>query len=565
MTKNFKLGSLASAVKAWIRGWSAVLVLLLLSAPQVSAATISVTNAADSGAGSLRAAIASAANGDTINFDLTYPATITLITPLTLGSSVTITGPGASNLSISGALSVGVLIVNTGITVQISGVTITQGASGLGGCILNTGTLTLTNTIVTGCKNFAELGGGILNAGTAATLNLSGSTVTGNFTGSCDSTTILGAGGGIFNYLGAVTLTDSTVSNNITMGGPDAASNGCLGEGSFYGWGGGGGGIFNFDGKIALNKSTVSGNQSSYGGGVYNGGTGTLNLINSTVAGNLAGAGGGGIENDSSFAIVSFSTISGNYAFSNPDLNPVSLNLPSTGSGGGSCCIYVYSDASGGGAISNNDSYLTLNNSILSSSVGGNCFNNSPDPTISLGHNLSDDATCASILTQSSDLNSTSAGLDPGGLKNNGGPTLTVALLATSPAVNAIPLSACTDTSGNPVTTDQRGVPRPQGSGCDIGAFEYFHSLYMVPAVQAFLLIDAVQASTLPQIVQAVLTLPLQAAVNSLNQGNVQAAKGQLDAFVILVDLDGLAKGLSKQEVAAWTSSATAIIQSLGS
>ena len=70
------------------------------------------------------------------------------------------------------------------------------------------------------------------------------------------------------------------------------------------------------------------------------------------------------------------------------------------------------------------------------------------------------------------DRNSTAAGLDSG-LKNNGGPVQTIALLATSPAVNAIPLIYCTDVNGNPVTTDERGVSRPQGSACDIGAFEY--------------------------------------------------------------------------------------------
>jgi hypothetical protein len=72
-------------------------------------------------------------------------------------------------------------------------------------------------------------------------------------------------------------------------------------------------------------------------------------------------------------------------------------------------------------------------------------------------------------------MNNTPAGLDPSGLQNNGGPTQTIALLPTSPAVDAIPVSPvnyCTDVTGMPVTTDQRGVSRPQGPACDIGAFE---------------------------------------------------------------------------------------------
>ena len=354
--------------------------------------------------------------------------------------------------------------------------------------------------------------------------------------------------------MGAVTLTNSTVSHNLTYGGPDN-------------YGGGGGGIFNFGGNVVLNSSTVYFNTSSNGGGIYNGGAGTLTLINSTIAGNSAAGAGGGIENDSSTAVVSFSTVWNNSASGNPDATTVSLNLPPTGSGG-SCCIFILSGPGGG---IDNSGPLTIKNSILSANTApfsGNCQNDAPSSELtSLGHNLSDDATCT-FFTGTGDLNSTAAGLAPAGLQNNGGPTETVALLATSAAVNAIPVSPtnyCTDANGNPVTTDQRGVPRPQGSGCDIGAFEYFHSLYLVPAVQTLVLADAVQASTLPRIVQVVLKVPLQAAVDSLNQGNVRAAKGQLEAFVILVDVDRLAGGLSQEEAAAWTSSATAIIQSLGS
>src|SRR5271167_1574943 len=135
----------SSTVKALERIWSGVALLLFLSAVPIFGATITVTNTNDSGPGSLRAAIASAANGDAINFNVAYPATIVLSTPLTLGPSVTITGPGASSLAISGADSVAVLIVNAGATVAISGVTIEHGSSLLGGGIFNDGTLTLTN------------------------------------------------------------------------------------------------------------------------------------------------------------------------------------------------------------------------------------------------------------------------------------------------------------------------------------------------------------------------------------------------------------------------------------
>jgi hypothetical protein len=60
------------------------------------------------------------------------------------------------------------------------------------------------------------------------------------------------------------------------------------------------------------------------------------------------------------------------------------------------------------------------------------------------------------------------AGLDPKGLQNNGAPTQTLALLPTSPAVDAIPAASCTDINNNPLTTDQRGIAHPQGSACDI-------------------------------------------------------------------------------------------------
>jgi hypothetical protein len=470
----------SSTVKAWMPTWSALVVLLLLSTARIFGATITVTSTADSGPGSLPAAIASAANGDTINFSLTYPATIVVSTPLTLGPSVTIAGPGASNLAISGGDSVAVLIVNAGATVAISGVTIEHGSSLLGGGIFNDGTLTLTDCLISNNTVGNQLGGGIFNAGT---LTLTTSTVSGN---AAVVSGEIGEGGGIYNYLGTVTLINSAVSGN-TAGTQS----------------GDGGGIFNSLGTLSLTNSTVSANTASAVGGIDIEG-GTLSVVDSTVSNNVDYGLAGGIHifsgsNETAIVNITNSTISGNSCGS--------VDQPSCNGGAGGIFVLGKINGSGLGIInmtlsnstlSGNSctgefglgvgcdnlmasltlgSSLVLKNTILANNgLGPNCSNVGGGlPPTSEGYNLSDDATCASFLTQTGDLNNTPAGLDPGGLKNNGGPTQTVALLATSAAVNAIPLSPtnyCTDASGNPVTTDQRGVPRPQGSGCDIGAFE---------------------------------------------------------------------------------------------
>jgi hypothetical protein len=107
-----------------------------------------------------------------------------------------------------------------------------------------------------------------------------------------------------------------------------------------------------------------------------------------------------------------------------------------------------------------------MKNTIVANNPSGNCLGT----VISHGHNLSDDASCS--FSGPGDLNNTPAGLDPLGLKDNGGPTQTIALLPTSPAVDAIPLSFCTAVDGTRIATDQRGIPRPQGLACDMGAYE---------------------------------------------------------------------------------------------
>src|SRR4051812_25576385 len=91
-----------SYAKSFNAKWAELAVLAVLSALPVFAATITVTNTNDSGAGSLRDAIGGASPGDMINFSLAYPATITLASTLAIGTSLMINGPGAANLAISG-------------------------------------------------------------------------------------------------------------------------------------------------------------------------------------------------------------------------------------------------------------------------------------------------------------------------------------------------------------------------------------------------------------------------------------------------------------------------------
>ena len=75
-------------------------------------------------------------------------------------------------------------------------------------------------------------------------------------------------------------------------------------------------------------------------------------------------------------------------------------------------------------------------------------------------------------MTSATDQNNVASGLDPSGLQDNGGPTKTIALIGGSSAIDAIPPASCTDVDGNTLATDQRGVARPHGNGCDSGAYE---------------------------------------------------------------------------------------------
>ena len=204
-----------------------------------------------------------------------------------------------------------------------------------------------------------------------------------------------------------------------------------------------GGGIRN-SGTLTLTNSTVSDNAAgSVSGGIDN--LGTLTLASSTVSGNTAPDGGGGIWNQGTLTLTN-STVSGN----------------TTGQGGG---------IGRGGGIGNGGATVILTNTIVS----GNSAPTGPDcegaPT-SLGHNLIGDDTGCGFTPATGDLVNVDPILDPLGLRDNGGPTLTIALLPGSPAID----SGDDSVLGSPhnVTTDQRGAgfPRLQGAHVDMGAFE---------------------------------------------------------------------------------------------
>ena len=358
---------------------------------------------------------------DTINFSVS--GTITLTSgSLEIASSVSIVGPGAPNLAISGGGASSAFLIDSSATVSISGLTVEQGSSAVsGGGISNLGTLMLMNSIVSGNIALSSFpgdgGGGIYNNGT---LTITNSTISGNSTFS--------DGGGIWNE-GTLALTDCTVAGNVA---------------SFFG-----GGIYSDLGTVTLTRSTLSGNNASMqGGGISN--LDTAILTDCTVSGNVAGnpivgSAVGGIENLGTLTLANC-TLSGNSGFQ-----------------GGTT---LYNDPAAS---------VTQKNTIVANTFfGTNC--DSFGTFTSDGHNLSDDTSCNSLFAGTGDLNNTPAGLDSSGLKDNGGTTQTVALQASSAAVDDIPVSPtndCTATDGTtPIGTDQRGVARPQGAACDIGAFE---------------------------------------------------------------------------------------------
>lgn len=258
--------------------------------------------------------------------------------------------------------------------------------------------------------------------------------------------------GAIFNG-GTLTMTDCTVTGSVN---------------SDYD----GGGIYNF-GTLTLTRSRVTGNSSiSRGGGIGNDAQGTVNLIASTVSGNTADY-GGGIYNNYGTVNLLDSTVSGNTARSNVFMydgggifNNDTLNLTnSTVSGNQASLIGGIQSASSTSSVK-----VTLIGSTVSANYGYDVYATDGNyQTVSIKAIGSIATIMGANLTADSYGNLTGNDVDPnlhlGPLQDNGGSTQTMRPAADSPAIDAI---ACTDLPA----TDQRGVVRPQGVACDIGAVE---------------------------------------------------------------------------------------------
>ena len=441
-----------------------------------------VTTSADTGAGSLRKAIEDACAGSTITFDMTPGHVISPLTlttgELLINKNLTIQGPGADLLTISGNSASRIFEVNVGVNVTLSGLRIANGklsGSGTshGAGILNAGNLTITNSklsdnSVAGSAGSFNAGGGIYNTGT---LNIVSSTISNNSTsGGCHSD-----GGGVFNS-GSLTITSSTVSSNSA-----SDSSGC-GGGNF------GGGIYN-NGTLTITNSAVSGNSVSsisfnVGGGIYN--DGTLKIIRSTLSGNsvsgITGSfnGGGGIYQFSNTLTITNSTLSGN-----------SVSGGTTNQGGGvfgngfTIAASTFSGNSSSGGATNQGGGIYIPNSAIVNArntiVAGNVATAGPDVFGSLtsqGNNLFG---TTSGVTFTGDTATNILNQDPklSPLANAGGPTQSHLLLPGSPAIDSgndcvADPAHCGDANIEQMTTDQRdtGFARKVGNHVDIGAVE---------------------------------------------------------------------------------------------
>jgi hypothetical protein len=473
---------------------------------RLAPATFTVRNTNDSGADSLRQAIidANTASGpDRIAFDGTVfntPQTITLTSgELGISDDLTVQGPGANLLTVSGNNASRVFQVAPGVTVELKDAKLVSGRATQGGAIYSSGDLELDNVTLDSSSAIGTpgsrsvtggpgLGGGIYVA--SGNVALSNSTLS-NLVAQGGAARLFpdqsaganGQGGAIYVASGSVSLSNSTLLNVSARGSAGTGTSG----GGLRGGDGQGGAIYLGDGSVTLTNTTLANASaqggeggagsaaSGGGGGTGQGGgifiaSGTVTLTNATLSGDSAQGGdggtanrggngglgqGGGIFVAGGSAVLTNATLSGNSAQGGDG----AIGRTTNGAPGG---------FSSGGLF--NASTVTLINTIVAGNqAGGSATAADADVAGSVesqGNNLVGIAD-GSTGWVGADLTGTAATpLDAklATLADNGGPTETMALLLGSKAINA-----GTTGAGVPAK-DQRDQPRV--GGVDIGAFE---------------------------------------------------------------------------------------------
>lgn len=432
-----------------------------------------------------------------------------------------------------------VLYVDSGVDVAVHDVTIRHGCApeAYGSGIFNEGDLTLTNSSVQDNGGYeCGGGGGVYSEGI---LILEQSTIAHNFAYICCA---YGSAGGLDNA-GTVEIRESEIYSNHTdhfsdnagiynrtdatamIVDSDIAENGSGSVSS--------GGIEN-EGTMTLVRSTVRENYSSagYSSSISNSGEleiiqssiinnfgyvsgimnfGVLNMENSTVSGNVSEGEFGGVFNSGAF-----------YSVNNTIVNNESDKSPFDDE---------YGSSNGAGGLSNSgEAHLT--NTLIAgnhSTLGEQDCNthiSSDVPVNSFGFNLIENTSgcdIEEIENSGTDITGTAPDIEP--LADNGGHGATHALVHGSPALDAIPsgFNGC----GAEVDEDQRGLSRPSGAGCDIGAFE----LQVEAANLLSDLISFVDGLDLKSGVKNILLSALFSAQQKLAEGDFSAARERIDTL----------------------------------
>jgi predicted outer membrane repeat protein len=391
----------------------------------VLAATFTVTNTNDSGPGSLREAILQQFNGNTIMFDPSLAGqTITLSSGLIINQDLTIDGSGLNPpVVLSGGYATRIIQTQGIADVTISDLTFTRGVSIAGGAIDMTGSSQLTLKNSTLYQNQASSSGGAISNRGNGPITILNSTFYQNQAGA--------SGGAISIGFGPGTIVNSTFFDNNATGDGGAITSSLdltLIDSTLSGntAGNGGGAIFAF--QPTIKNTVIYLNQASQGGAILIPGNGRGTIVNSTITQNQASASGGAIYMHGTTQVEVFnSTFAANNA---PEGSEVS-------------------------AIGRAD--FALYNTILACAPGNNgCIFEFGDISVGGPNSIIDTGTLESF------------GL--GELADNGGPTQTMALLPQSLLIDAGDDLVCANSSVN--NLDQRGVTRPQGKHCDIGAYE---------------------------------------------------------------------------------------------